>query len=80
MKSKVLGIEQFVIDTVRDRRNKVGLTQSELADILNVSAGFIGKVESAKYSSKYNLSHIQKLSQFFKCSPQVFLPKKINPK
>ncbi len=76
MKTNVTLIEQYVIDIARRKRVKAGLTQAELADILNVSAGFIGKVESSRYSSKYNLNHINKLSHFFKCKPQDFLPKR----
>lgn len=76
MKQKVTPIEQYVIDAVRKMRSKAGLTQTDLADVLKVSAGFIGKVESPKYSAKYNLSHINRLARFFKCSPKNFLPRK----
>ena len=73
---KVTSIEQYVINIVRAKREKLGITQVALAHILGVSAGFIGKVESTKYPSKYNLNHINKLSGHFKCSPQSLLPKK----
>jgi len=73
---KVTSIEQYVINVVRGKREKAGITQASLSHILGVSAGFIGKVESTKYPAKYNLNHINKLSKHFRCSPQSFLPKK----
>jgi len=73
---KVTPIEQYVINTVRRKREKAGLTQANLSHILGVSPGFIGKVESTKYPSKYNLNHINKLGRCFKCSPKSFLPQK----
>ena len=72
--NKTTQIEQFVINTARYKRMQKSISQSELAHLLNVSPGFIGKVESPKYSSKYNLNHINKLAEIFKCSPQSFLP------
>jgi len=71
----MLKIEQYVINKVREMRSKKGISQAELADLIDVTAGFIGKVESPKHSAKYNLNHIQKLAEVFKCSPQEFLPK-----
>lgn len=75
MPKNVTSIEQYVINFVRKKRTKLGLSQSDIAEILNISPGFIGKVESLKYPSKYNLNHIYKLSIYFHCSPQLFLPK-----
>ena len=67
-------IERYIIDAVKRKRIEAGITQAALADILGVSPGFIGKVESARYSSKYNFNHINILSKYFRCSPQSFLP------
>jgi len=75
MKSnKTTEIEQFVINTAREKRMQKSISQSELAHLLDVSPGFIGKVESSNYSSKYNLNHINRLADIFKCSPRNFLP------
>jgi transcriptional regulator with XRE-family HTH domain len=51
-----------------------GISQKELAYSLNLSIGFIGDVESSKSRAKYNLSHINKLAEYFECSPKVFFP------
>ena len=68
-------IESFVIDVARSKRLKQKMTQAELAELLGVTPGFIGKVESPRHNAKYNLNHINKLALIFDCSPQAFLPK-----
>lgn len=67
-------IEQFVIDTVREKRLKAKISQKDLADALDLSIGFIGDIESTKSRAKYNLNHINALARLFNCSPQEFLP------
>ena len=69
-------IEQFVIDKVKQMRIQAGWSQADLAMHLDVTNGFIGKVESPKYDTKYNLNHINMLAKIFNCSPSVFLPNK----
>ena len=73
MKSR---IDQFVINRVREIRLKKGVSQDELADGLKMSTGFLGKVESPKYPSHYNLKHLNKIARILECSPQEFLPPK----
>ncbi|MDQ1266634.1 MAG: hypothetical protein QG635_1786 [Bacteroidota bacterium] len=67
-------IEQYVINKVKEKRIQSRLSQAELADLLNLSAGFIGKIESNKYAAKYNLNHINALAKIFNCSPKELLP------
>jgi len=74
--AKKTEIELFVIERVREKREKAGFSQAELAFKLDVSLGFIGQAESPNHASKYNLNHINKLSEIFNCSPQDFLPKR----
>jgi len=69
-------IDQYVISRVKDKRVESNLSQADLAYELGMSVGFIGKVESTKYSSHYNLKHLNDLAKILKCSPQDFLPKK----
>lgn len=73
MKSK---IDQYVINKVREMRTEKGISQADLANELSMSVGFIGKVESLKYPSHYNLKHLNQLAKILGCSPQDFLPKK----
>lgn len=67
-------IEQYVIDKVRDIRIENGISQRELARLLDLADGFIGKVETPKERAKYNLQHLNDLAKVFKCSPKDFLP------
>ena len=69
-------IEQFVIEKVKQKRIELNFSQADLAHHLNVSNGFIGKVESPKYPAKYNLNHINELAKIFQCPPTDFLPPK----
>lgn len=69
-------IDKFVIEQVKDKRLEKNMSQADLAFELGVSVGFIGKVESPKYTSHYNVKHLNELAKILKCSPQDFLPKK----
>lgn len=73
MKSK---IDQYVINKVKDKRLEKNLSQADIAYELGMSVGFIGKVESSKYPSHYNIKHLNQLAKILECSPQDFLPKK----
>lgn len=70
-------IEQYVIDRVRQLRIERGISQRELADLLEMSNGFIGMVESPKKRAKYNLHHVGELALIFNCSPRDLLPESI---
>lgn len=54
----------------------MGMSQLDIADELDISVGFIGKIESFKYPSHYNIKHLNKLARVLECSPQDFLPAK----
>ncbi|GIZ14957.1 helix-turn-helix domain-containing protein [Capnocytophaga catalasegens] len=69
-------IERFVIDRVRKLRVEKNISQAELALSIGVSIGFIGKVESLKYNSKYNLNHINNIAKALNISPKQLLPDK----
>jgi len=73
MKSK---IDQFAINKVREKRLEKNISQADLAYELGMSVGFIGKVESSRYPSHYNIRHLNELARILGCSPQDFLPKK----
>ena len=73
MKSK---IDLFVINKVKEKRLEKKLSQAEIAYELDMSVGFIGKVESTRYPAHYNLKHLNDLAKILKCSPQDFLPEK----
>lgn len=72
-------IEQYVIERTKKMREERGISQAELADLMNVSHSFIGQVESSKYRTKYNLNHINQLASILKCSFAEFFPEKPFP-
>lgn len=69
-------IELFISSKVKEFRLKNNMSQAELAHKLNLSSGFIGKVESTKSKSKYNLNHLNSLAKIFNCSIKDFFPDK----
>lgn len=69
-------IEKYVITKVKEIRILQNISQGELAFKIDVSPGFIGKVESLKYNSKYNLNHINKISKALRISPRELLPER----
>lgn len=69
-------LDLYIINKVKELRNKVGMSQAILAVKLEVSDAFIGQIENPKHRAKYNVAHINKLAQIFNCSPRDFLPEK----
>lgn len=73
-KSQKTKFELYVINKVREKRRELGLSQDDVAAILNVTRGFIGQIESPASPEKYNFNHLNDLSLEFSCSPKDFLP------
>lgn len=69
-------IDLYVINKVREIRISKSLSQAELAYMIEVSSGYIGKVESLKYESRYTLRLINKIAKAFDISPRELLPDK----
>lgn len=51
-----------------------GLSQKELANMIDISIGFMGDIESNKSKAKYSMEQLNELAKVFKCSPKDFLP------
>ena len=54
-----------IINRIRFLRIEKNISQIKLANILNVSTGYIGNVESTKFRHKYTLKQLCELSKFF---------------
>lgn len=67
-------VEQYAIDKVREMRKARGMSQRELSRLLDMTDGFVGKVETPKERAKYNLQHLNDIAKVFKCSIKDFLP------
>lgn len=68
-------IDRHVIKKVKERRIELGYSQAELSYQLDVSASYIGQVESDKYKTRYTLERLNELARILKCSVQDFIPK-----
>lgn len=66
-----------VADKVREMRISKGLSQRYIANVLNVSPGFIGQVESVNSETKYSLNQLNRLAKEFDCSPRDLLPEQV---
>ncbi len=67
-------VERHLIARVKELRIQKGLSQSQLAHLLDVSPGFIGHVESSKDRAKYNLNILVKLKNILGCQYDDLLP------
>ncbi len=54
-----------VIHIVRKLRNNNHLSQARLSDILNISYGLIGNIESAKCEHKYTIEQLAQICKYF---------------
>jgi transcriptional regulator with XRE-family HTH domain len=68
--------EWAVIEKVKALREKKQLSQVDIAKMLDLSAGFVGQIESVNSPSKYNLNHLNRLALEMGCSPKDFMPEK----
>ncbi len=54
-----------VINSIRELRFDNNLSQAALSDILDISYGLIGNIESTRYEHKYTLKQLKILSEHF---------------
>jgi transcriptional regulator with XRE-family HTH domain len=69
-------IEKYIIDRIKSMRKEHGLSQLELSQKLEMSDSFISHVEAPSKRAKYNINHLNKIAEIFKCSPKDFWPDK----
>jgi len=62
------------VDKVVAIRHEQGLSQKEIAGLLEVTKGFIGQVESLKTPSTYSVNHLNRIAYEFKCSVHDLIP------
>lgn len=54
-----------VINTIRELRQANKLSQAGLSDVLDISYGMIGNIESTKFEQKYTLKQLQLACKHF---------------
>lgn len=69
-------IEQYVIERVREIRVSKGISQAKLAHLMDISVGFVGNVENPKHIAKWNLNHLNRISQVLDIPFKDFFPEK----
>jgi len=68
--------EMAIVDKVASIRHERGLSQKQIADILELTKGFIGQIESPNSPSIYSINHLNRLAYEFKCSVHDLIPSK----
>ncbi|MBX3253509.1 MAG: helix-turn-helix transcriptional regulator [Chitinophagaceae bacterium] len=69
-------IERYIIQKVKERRIKVGLSQLDLSQKLEMNDSFVSHVESPNRRAKYNINHLNAIAKVLECSPRDFWPEK----
>lgn len=71
-------IDIFVINNIRREREKRGISQRGLSEVLGRALGFVGQVESPHCDAKYSVYQIYLIAQHFseqqECKPSDFFP------
>ncbi len=63
-----------IIFKIKQEREARGLGQKNIADILGISEGHIGNIESHKFPHKYTLKQLDTLCKYFKMpTEQLFI-------
>lgn len=69
--------EWLIVINIKAIRGENKKTQRDIAECLNVSAGYIGQIESQNNRSMYSYDQLNELAKYFKCSPRDFIPKTV---
>lgn len=69
-------IDRYAIRKVKDRRKALGISQTQLSYMLDVSSSYIGQVESDKYPTRYTLERLNQIAKVLECKLQDLLPEK----
>lgn len=68
--------EYEIVKLVLSIRNREKKTQRDIADLLKVSAGFIGQIEMESSSSMYSYNQLNEIAKYLNCSLKDFMPEK----
>ena len=74
MSSSKSPLELYIVETVKNKRKHLRNTQEDIANVLGVTVGYIGQIESKKLKSMYSYDQLNELAKFFECSPKDFMP------
>jgi DNA-binding Xre family transcriptional regulator len=69
-------IDRYAIAQVKAKRIEKGYSQMKLSYELDVSATFVGQVESRTRKERYTLDRLNEIAKILDCSPKDFMPDK----
>ena len=67
-------IELFIINKVRELREREKIGQKKLSMELKLSSSYVGNAENPYYKAKYNLNHLNELAKIFNVPFSYFFP------
>lgn len=67
-------IEWAIVQNVRRIRKENKKTQRDIANVLTVSPGYIGQIETESSASMYSFDNLNKLAKYLGCSMGLFMP------
>lgn len=67
-------IDRYVIAQVRARREALGISQTQLSYLLDVSSSYIGQVESVRYPTRYTLERLNQIARALECRLHDLIP------
>ncbi|MAO18957.1 helix-turn-helix transcriptional regulator [Muricauda ruestringensis] len=75
---KISKLDYEIINQVRKLREKKGVSQRDLSELMNLSKSFVGKVEALGQPDKYSIRHLALIAKALKLkSLYELLPKSI---
>src|SRR5690606_28212119 len=75
---KISRLDYEIINQVRELREKNGISQRDLSQLMNLSKSFVGKVEALGQPDKYSIRHLTLIAKALKLkSLYELLPKSI---
>ncbi len=74
-KMKKTEYQLAIIFRIKQEREARGLGQKNIANLLGISEGHVGNIESPKFPHKYTLKQLNILCEYFKIpTEQLFIP------
>jgi transcriptional regulator with XRE-family HTH domain len=77
---KISKLDYEIINRVRKLREKKGISQRELSELMNLSKSFVGKVEALGQPDKYSIRHLALIAKALKLKSLYQLLPKFIPK
>jgi transcriptional regulator with XRE-family HTH domain len=66
--------DKAVIQIIKDLRTEKEYTQDEIADLMGVTRGYVGQIESPNFKGSYSLNQLNRLAYNLKCKVADLLP------